>query len=105
MAIDPQLTAFMPHTVTIQSVSSTNNYGEPTFGTARTADAYVEPNTTLTATDEVDETHKPTTAYISDTTITIDDKITLPDGTTPEIASIEIHNVVLGLEHTIVRFR
>jgi len=29
----------------------------------------------------------------------------LPDGTTPEIASIEIHNVVLGLEHTIVRFR
>jgi len=105
MALDPQLLAFMPHTVTIHSVSSTNSYGETVYGATRTARAYVEPNTTLTATDQVDETHKPTAAYIADTNITIDEKVVLADGSDPEIASIEIHTEVLGLEHSVVRFR
>jgi len=105
MAIDPQLTAFMPHTVTIHAVGSTNNYGETVFGATRTASAYVEPNTTLTAGDEVEEKHKPTRAYVADTAITIDEKIILPDGTDPEISSIEVHTEVVGLEHTVVTFR
>ena len=42
MAIDKQLSSFMPHTVTITSFSSKNNYGENTFSGSRTARAYVE---------------------------------------------------------------
>lgn len=105
MAIDAQVKAFMPHTVTITPYSVKNNYGEDTFGTARTASAYVEPNTALEAGVQVNEEHRPTSAYIADTSITVRDKITLPDGSTPEIAAIEIHTVVVGLEHTVVRFR
>lgn len=71
---------------------------------SRTASAYVEPRTTLTESDTVGQTHKPTTAYIADTSITIKDRITLPDGTTPEILTIEKHTEVLGLEHTVVTF-
>lgn len=105
MAIDPQLTSFMPHTVTIAPYSARDNYGEESYGTTRTAKAYVEPNTVLDAGNTVNEEHRPTTAYVADTSITVRDKITLPDGTTPEIASIQTHDVVTGLEHTVVTFR
>lgn len=104
MAIDPQLSSFMPHTVTIAPYSSKNNYGENQTGTARTARAYVEPNKTLTSDNDSETEHRPTTAYIADTSITLRDTITLPDGTSPQIASIEIHTEVVGLEHTVVRF-
>lgn len=72
---------------------------------SRTASAYVEPNVSLQQGKDINEEHRPTTAYIADTSITIRDEITLPDGTTPEISSIEKHLEVLGLEHTVVRFR
>ena len=104
MAIDPQLTAFFPHTVTIAPFSARGNYGEESFGSTRTANAYVEPRRQLNQGDSVNEETRPTTAYISDTSITLRDKITLPDGTTPEISTIEIHDVVTGLEHTVVTF-
>ena len=105
MALDPQLSSFMPHTVTIAPYSSKNNYGENQTGTTRTARAYVEPNKTLTESTDSSVEHRPTTAYIADTSITLRDKITLPDGTTPQIASIMIHTEVAGLEHTVVQFQ
>ena len=105
MAIDKQLTSFMPHTVTIAPYASKNAYGEDSFSaTTRTASAYVEPNQQLAYGDQVNEKTTSKVAYISDTSITINDKITLPDSSTPEIASIVIHNEVVGLEHTMVTF-
>ena len=106
MAIDIQLTNFFPHTVTINPYASYNNFGEEVFsGSTRTAKAYVEPNNTLTRTDTVQEETRPTRAIVSDTSITVRDKITLPDDTTPEISSIEKHIEVTGLEHTRVIFK
>jgi len=105
MAIDPQLLAFMPHTVTIHAVSGTNNYGESTYGATRTASAYVEPIAMLSSSDQVDEQHQPTKAYIADTNIVLGEKIVLSDGSDPEVASIEVHTEVVGLEHTVVTFR
>jgi len=95
----------MPHTVTIHAVSSTNSYGETTWGATRTASAYVEPNKTLTGSTQVDEQHQPTTAYIADMAIVLGEKIVLPDGTAPDISSISVHVEVEGLEHTVVTFR
>lgn len=105
MAIDPQLSSFMPHTVTIQAYSSRNNYGEDTHSVVtRTAKAYVEPTKVLTTANTSREQHQPKQIFVADTNITLQDKITLPDGTVPEISTVEVHTVVPGLEHTVVTF-
>ena len=105
MAIDRQISTFMPHTVTITSYVSKNNYGEDVTGSSRTRSAYVEPTQVLNQGTTYNEETRPKQAFISDTSITLRDKITLPDGTTPEISTIEIHTEVVGLEHTVVTFR
>lgn len=104
MAIDKQLTDFMPHTVTIAPYSTNNVYGEDSYTTTRTASAYVEPNAQISYSDQEQEKTTSKVAYIADTSITINDKITLPDSSTPKIASISINTVVVGLEHTMVTF-
>lgn len=104
MAIDKQLSGFMPHTVTIAPYTAKNNYGEDTYTTTRTASAYVEPSQNVLLGTQINEELRSKQAYIADTSITIRDKITLPDGSTPEISSIAVHDEVLGLEHTIVTF-
>lgn len=105
MSLDIQLSAFMPHTVTIQSYSAKNNYGEDTHSaTTRTAKAYVDPNKVRDNTVTTQEQHQPTQIYVADTNITLRDKITLPDGTTPKITTVEVHVEVIGLEHTVVTF-
>jgi hypothetical protein len=124
MALDVQLLRFMPHTVVIESYSiglsplladaevwvdaehhsMINEYGEMSYNGSRVAPAYVTPNKTLDQNATVSEEHRPLTAYVADTNITLRDRITLPDGTAPEIRSIEIHVEVPGLEHTVVNF-
>jgi hypothetical protein len=105
MALDPQLSDFMPHVVTITPKSSMNNYGEDVHGgTARTARAYVEPRFQISGTAQVDELTQPIRAFINDVTFTYQDLITLPDGTTPDITSVERNVVVEGLEHSVVTF-
>ncbi len=105
MALDDQLSDFMPHVVTIYPYSAKNNYGEDTqSATGRTARAYVEPNKNLSVNGDRADESKPTRAYIADTTITLRDKIVLADGSIPKIGSIETHIEVLGLEHTVVVF-
>jgi hypothetical protein len=105
MALDKQLSSFMPHTVTIAPYSAKNNYGEETYGATRTASAYVEPDTQVVSSSTIDEETRSKTAYIADTSITLRDRITLPDGSTPEIASVATHTYVVGLEHTMVVFK
>ena len=105
MALDQQLTDFMPDTVTIAPFGTFNNYGERAYTSTRTASAYVERPVTLSDTGMVEEQIHPIRAYIADTNITLKDKITLPDSSTPEIKTIAIHTEVGGLDHTVVTFR
>jgi hypothetical protein len=103
MAIDAQLLAFMPHTVTLQNFSSFNNFGEENHSeTTRTAKAYVEPNFSMSTQLAVREQSQPKRVYIADTNIDLRTKITLPDGSVPDVVSVEKHLEVLGLEHTVV---
>ncbi len=104
MAIDKQLTNFMPHTVTIAPYTAKNNYGEDTYTSTRTASAYVEPQKQLAQGEQINSETFSRVAYIADTSITLRDKITLPDSSTPEISSISVHTEVVGLEHTMVTF-
>ncbi len=48
---------------------------------------------------------RPVVAVIADMEINIKDRITLPDGTQPDIDSVEKYNYVSGLHHTVVVFR
>jgi len=103
MAIDPQLLSFMPHTVTLQNFSSFNNFGEENHSaTTRTAKAYVEPNFSMDTQLAVREQSQPKRIYVADTNIDLRTKITLPDGTIPDVVSVEKHLEVIGLEHTVV---
>jgi len=104
MTIDRQLLTFMPHTVTIAPYTAKNNYGEDTYTATRTASAYVEPDKQMQDGTQIDQETRSKTAYISDTSITLRDKITLPDGSTPNITSVTIHTEVAGLEHAMVTF-
>lgn len=105
MTIDRQLYDFMPHVVTIQAYSSRNTYGEVVpSATTRTAKAYVEPTKVLDYRNDHREQHQPKRIYVADTNITLQDKITLPDGSTPRIDTVEKHVEVIGLEHTVVTF-
>lgn len=104
MTIDRQLLTFMPHTVTIAPYTSKNNYGEDTYNSTRTASAYVEPDKQLVDGTQIDQESRSKTAYIADTSLTLRDRITLPDGSTPNIRSIAIHTEVAGLEHSVVVF-
>lgn len=105
MTIDAQLSSFMPHTVTIFPFTTLNNYAQENFSaTSRSAYAYIEPNRTLDPSSQTDEERVSTTAYIADTNINIRDKITFPDGRSPQISSIQINTAVQGLEHSVVNF-
>jgi hypothetical protein len=105
MAIDQQLVDFFPHTVTITPKSSMNNYGEDVHGgTPRVVAAYVEPRFQLNGGLQVDELTQPVRAYINDTTLDYEDLITFEDGTSPDIVSVERHDEVPGLEHSVVTF-
>lgn len=104
MTIDRQLLTFMPHTVTIAPYASKNNYGEDVLAASRTASAYVEPAKQLQDGTQIDQETRSKTAWIADTSITLRDRITLPDGSTPNILSVAIHTEVAGLEHTEVTF-
>lgn len=104
MPLDRQLLTFMPHTVTIAPYTAKNNYGEDTYTATRTAAAYVEPDKQLQDGTQTDQETRSKTAYINDTTITLRDRITLPDGSTPNIVSVATHTEVAGLEHSVVVF-
>lgn len=105
MALERQLYDFMPHVVTIFPYSARNNYGEDTHsGVSRSARAYVEPTKVRDTMNDTQEVHQPKRIYVADTSITLQDKIVLPDGTSPKITTVERHVEVLGLEHTVVTF-
>lgn len=107
MPVDDMFVRCAPHTVTITPTATKNLYGEvATTGTVRTAKAYVDPTIGVRGGDH-EEVTRPVTAVILDTAITTTDEITLPDGTTPEIASVAVYDsgIITGMEHTVVRFK
>lgn len=82
--------ALMPHTVTISTRASHNNYGEPSYGSGTSYRARVlnAPAFKRGAGGETVEIQ--TTVWVASTgTISVDDRITLPDGTTPPIVLVE----------------
>ena len=105
MALDKQLSDFMPDTVTIHPYASFNNYGERAYGSTRTASAYVERGITMQDNGQIESQDLPVRAYVADTSITVRDKIVFASGAAPEISNVAVHTEVGGLDHTVVTFK
>lgn len=103
MAFDVPLLPLMPSTVKISTRSGHNNYGEPTFAATTTsyrARIVEKREFVRTATGEtLEQTHVLWIRSTGATSITTDDRITLPDGTTPQILSVELYPDTDGEHH------
>lgn len=101
--VSKQLQAWFPHTVTIEPFISQDQYGEDTWGTARTARAYVPPTVFFNRATNAYEVTTPVTVIVDDFDIGHRDKITLPNGYCTEVMSVDTHDYMPGASHTAVR--
>lgn len=97
----------MPDTVTYTPVASRDQYGKPTFGTARTYRARVVYKTIRTSSMvSGQETIAAGEVWLAGTLAPpdVDDKITLPNGATPIILNFERFTDDEGVHHTKILF-
>lgn len=88
------VTAYLNQTVTLEPFSSDDGYGEKSYGEAATVSARVDYKQTEVRSDKVrikrGETHISTAQVMleGDQSVSLNDRITLPDGTKPPILAI-----------------
>ena len=87
MALDRQLSTSMPDTVTIHPYSAFNNYGERSYGSSRTASAYVERPVTLDDSGMVEEQEDD--HFFSCIKTNACDKKQISRGTLPDLSASE----------------
>ena len=108
MALESDFLTMTNETVTVKSPSGYSKYGAPTFGAESTAiPARHEIYTRRIVDSNGVECVSSGTLFVLSTTATIgvDDQITLSDGSTPEIARVEIHKDQEGQHHLEVMLR
>ena len=96
----------MPHTITHEESSSRNEYGKPNHGSAASYSARVVYKNDLVRADDGAEKVSKGYVWIQGTpSVTPQDRITLPDGTTPTILSVEEFPDEDGSHHVKVYFQ
>lgn len=104
--MDTSIRAFrslMRQTVTIAPWSSQNAYGEPAFGTAVTYPARVVARTRMVRDTQGREVVSTATVYLGAApTLSVKDRLTLPNGETPVIAAIGDYPDERGPHHSVV---
>jgi hypothetical protein len=97
----------MPDTVTYRAVTSRDNYGLPSYGSASSYRARVVYKTLRTTSmSSGQEVLAAGEVWLAGTPSPpdIDDKITLPDGSTPKILNFERFTDEAGVHHTKILF-
>lgn len=93
MGFSTQLLTMMTSTVTVSTRSSHNNYGEASYSTSSVsyrARIVEKPGFTRAANgEEVGYSHTLWVRSTGSVSITVTDKITLPDGTAPPVVAVE----------------
>jgi hypothetical protein len=88
--IDYDLRLLMPSTVSIELPESISGYATPRYGSPKDYQCRIEQKNTLVRDQDGRERVSSTTIYLASTvTIPLNARITLPDGRTPSIMSIE----------------
>ncbi len=103
MAYTDPLLVLMPETVTVGALSgfSTDGYAIPTYSTGTPFSARVVREQTLVRTFEGIEELATTTCWVASTsTFGPVDQITLPDGSTPPLLSVETQSDEDGVTHS-----
>lgn len=107
VGIDDRFLEMMTDTITFNAGSAIDKYGKRTYGgTTTTAQGHIVYENKLIKDQEGQDilsTGK-VILYGPYTSITLQDKITLPNGTSPVIVSIETKKDTGGPHHTVVHF-
>jgi hypothetical protein len=96
----------MPTTITIETFASRDGYGERSFGAPTPVLCRLQEKTERVTIPSGEEVLARGRAYLAEITgVTVEDKITLPDGTTPEILAVPKVNDESGPHHEVIIFK
>ncbi len=106
MTIETAYLEMMPTTVTIFSQTSSDKYGKPTFSGSGTAVRcrVVPSNKTIRSATGVDVVANGTIYFYGTPTVSVDSKITLPNGDMVFVIDVKVQNDESGSHHTAVSF-
>lgn len=106
MSFENEFTDLMPDTITVNSYTGADKYGNPTYSTSsNTYSARVVDKQKLVRADNGEEQVAKTTVYVASTgSIDPNDKITLPDNSTPPVLSVDAFPDEDGTHHIAIYF-
>jgi len=106
MAIEAAFSDLMPSTVSLNAVNSTDEYGKRTFsGTTTSIQCRVQQSRRMVITEDGKQVPVEGTVYCFGTSnATVNDKLTLPDGSVVPILSVETRNDDEGSYATVITF-
>lgn len=106
MSIETLLTDLMVETITVAPVSAKDSYGKRTWGSATSiTHCRVQTGNHKIVDKAGQEQASAGRVYVPGSpTITLNDKITLPDGATPPILMIDQFSDERGSHHTVVHY-
>jgi len=105
MTIDPQFLQLMPSIVTWYQKSSRDAYGKGSFAATGTAvRCRIQQSSKMSRDSEGKEVNEIGSVYVYGvSTITVDDKLVMPDGKVAVVLTVETRNDESGPHHTVIR--
>lgn len=105
MTIETAFSSMMPSSVTITSVSATDAYGKRTFSGATTVQCRIQKSKRLINSADGKQIPEEGRVYCYGTaSATVNDRLTLPDGSIVPILSVETRNDESGTYVTVISF-
>jgi len=106
VTIETAFAGMMPSTVTLNAVQTTDAYGKRTFsGTSTSIQCRIQTSRRLITSEDGKQIPVEGTVYCFGTSAaTVNDKLTLPDGTVVPIVAVETKNDESGAYATIIQF-
>ncbi|MBW2084438.1 MAG: hypothetical protein JRI54_00180 [Deltaproteobacteria bacterium] len=96
---------FFPHTIVIEPFLGRNDYGEPIYGDATSYNARVVGKQKLVRTPSGEEKVSSSQVYIYEiSNVSPEDRVTLPDGSSPPILAVAKFPDENGDHHEVVFF-
>lgn len=103
MAVDAELKALMLQSITVKPRTAQNSYAEATYGTAVTRTCRIEQTKRLVRDAAGQEVVSSTQVYLDDVYSTaVTSEVTLPDGTKPDIITVDVHYDEVGPSHEVL---
>ena len=105
MSFEAQFLSLMNSTVTLSTRSGHNSYGEPSFGSGTGYRARIHEKAGFVRTADGETLEITTEVWVNSTkAFTVDDRIQLPNGTTPQIVAVNRPFDEDGAQHHIKLF-